>query len=56
MYRAGATFSSQKVIQAGVLDDMSFLDKLKLDVELFAPQRLSWVHKVDETSDKHDMK
>ncbi|KAE9374669.1 hypothetical protein N431DRAFT_372474 [Stipitochalara longipes BDJ] len=55
MYRAGATFAGQKVVQGGVIDDMSILNDLKMEVELFAPQRVSWVPKVEGTSDKHDM-
>ena len=55
MYRAGATFPGQKVIQAGVLDDMSVLNGLKIDVELFAPDRLSWLSKLHFTEDKQNM-
>jgi hypothetical protein len=55
MYRAGPTFSGQKVIQAGVLDDMSILNGLEMEVELFAPQRVQWVKKVDGTEDKGGM-
>jgi hypothetical protein len=55
MYRAGATFPGQKVIQAGVLDDVSVLDGLNMEVELFAPLRVSWVPKLPLADDKHDM-
>jgi len=41
MYRAGATFAGQKVIQGGVIDDVNILNELKMEVELFAPQRLT---------------
>jgi hypothetical protein len=55
MYRAGPTFAGTKVVQAGVLDDMGLINNLGMDVELFAPQRVSWVTKVHGTADKHDM-
>jgi hypothetical protein len=55
MYRTGATFKGQRVVQAGIIDDMKQLNDLKMEVELFAPQRVSWVPKLDGASDKHDM-
>lgn len=55
MYRSGPTFAGTKVIQAGVLDDMSVINKLNMEVELFAPQRVSWLSKLHFTEDKHDM-
>jgi hypothetical protein len=55
MYREGSTFPGQKVLQAGILDDMGLLSSLKMEVELFAPLRVSWVPKLAETEDKHDM-
>lgn len=55
MYRAGPTFAGAKVIQAGVLDDMSVINSLNMEVELFAPQRVSWLSKLHFTEDKHDM-
>jgi hypothetical protein len=36
MYRAGKTFSGQKVVQAGVIDGMDVINDLKMEVELFA--------------------
>ncbi|PVH92316.1 hypothetical protein DM02DRAFT_700291 [Periconia macrospinosa] len=55
MYREGATFPGQKALQAGILDDMDLLNNLKMEVELFAPQRVSWVPKLAGTEDKHGM-
>jgi hypothetical protein len=55
MYRAGPTFASLKVIQAGVVDDPSVINGLKMEVELFASKRVSWVPKLPGTEDKHDM-
>jgi hypothetical protein len=55
MYRAGPTFAGQRVIQAGVLDDMDLLNGLQMEVELFAPQRVCWVKKVEGTDDKKGM-
>jgi hypothetical protein len=55
IYRARAAFPGQKVFQGGIIDDLNTLNNLKMEVELFAPQRLGWVHKLDRTSDKQDM-
>lgn len=55
MYRAGATFPGQFVIQAGILDDLDVINHFNMDVELFAPDRVSWVPKLHFTTDKHDM-
>jgi hypothetical protein len=55
MYRDGQTFIGQKVVQAGVLDDMDGLNNLNMEVELFAPERVSWIQKLQGTEDKHDM-
>jgi hypothetical protein len=55
MYRSGPTFVGMKVIQAGTVDDMDILNDLHLDVELFAPNRLGWVPKLQGVEDKHDM-
>jgi hypothetical protein len=55
MYRVGPTFGSSKVIQAGILDDLTVMNELEMEVELFAPQRLSWVQKISGAQDKHDM-
>ncbi|OQN95899.1 hypothetical protein B0A48_17736 [Cryoendolithus antarcticus] len=47
MYREGETFGDSKVIKAGTLDDASGLEGAKPDIELYAPQRVSWVAKVE---------
>lgn len=55
MYRSGPTFAGAKFIQAGVLVDTSVIKYLNMEVELFAPQRVSWLSKLHFTEDKHDM-
>ena len=55
MYRGGTTFPGQFVIQAGILDDLDVINHFNMDVELFAPDRVSWVPKLHFTTDKHDM-
>jgi len=55
MYRAGPTFAGQKVVQAGILDDLDLINNLSMEVELFAPQRVGWLHKLEGTEDKQDM-
>jgi hypothetical protein len=51
MYRAGTGFPGQKVIQAGVIDDREIINGLNMEVELFAPNRVSWVPKLVGTED-----
>jgi hypothetical protein len=51
MYCAGLTFVGQKVIQADVIDDMDVINDLKMEVELFAPLRVSWIPKLQGTED-----
>jgi hypothetical protein len=55
MYRAGTGFLGQRVVQAGVIDDMGVISSLNMEVELFAPNRVSWVPKLMGTEDFHDM-
>ena len=55
MYLSGPTFAGQKVVQAGILDDMDLLNNLHMDVELSAPLRVSWVPKLQGAEDKKDM-
>ena len=55
MYREGATFPGQKVLQAGILDDTDLLNSLEMEVELFAPLRISWVPTLAGAEAKHDM-
>ena len=55
MYRAGTGFPGQKVLQAGVIDNRDPINGLNMEVELFVPNRLSWVPKLVGTEDFHDM-
>ncbi|KAI1338448.1 carbohydrate-binding module family 43 protein [Xylariaceae sp. FL0016] len=43
LWRDGAAFAETKVIKVGIMDDVKALDEAKPDVELFAPERVSWV-------------
>nr|POE56422.1 putative glutathione-dependent formaldehyde-activating enzyme [Quercus suber] len=46
LFREGATFGPSKVIKVGIMDDVSALADAKPAVELFAPERVGWVSKV----------
>ncbi|TVY85277.1 hypothetical protein LSUE1_G004426 [Lachnellula suecica] len=55
LYRSGPSFAGYRVVQAGVMDDMDIINDLHMEVELFAPQRVSWVPKLQGTDDKQGM-
>jgi hypothetical protein len=55
MYRASTGFPGQKVLQAGIIDGMDVFNAFGMEVELFAPNRVSWVPKLVGTEDLHDM-
>jgi hypothetical protein len=50
LWRDGATFGPNKVIKVGSLDDSKALEDAKPGVELYVPERISWVHGVQEAS------
>ena len=50
MWRETPSFPGMKVIKVGTMDDIDALDKAKPAVELFAPQRVSWVPEVEGTT------
>ena len=47
LYREGATFGDSKVLKVGVLDDVNILNSHQPQAELYAPERISWVSKID---------
>ncbi|KAI4859341.1 Mss4-like protein [Hypoxylon rubiginosum] len=46
LFRDGPSFGDNKVIKAGIMDDVNALDDAKPFVELFAPHRVGWVQEV----------
>jgi hypothetical protein len=50
MWRDGETFGPSKVIKAGTLDDGKALEEAQPGVELYVPERISWVHGVSSAS------
>ena len=46
MWRETDSFPGMKVIKVGTMDDIDALDNAKPVVELFAPERVSWVPEV----------
>lgn len=55
LWRETPTFEGMKIIKAGVFDDKKDLDNLKPDIELYAPERVSWVPQTQGTEDKQGM-
>ncbi|KAI9742444.1 MAG: hypothetical protein M1818_003978 [Claussenomyces sp. TS43310] len=47
LYRIGETFGAQHIIKSGVLDDPEWHRKNPPKGELYAPDRLAWISKVD---------
>ncbi|KAM0718691.1 hypothetical protein Q7P37_005762 [Cladosporium fusiforme] len=43
LWRETATFGENRVLKVGVLDELSALNELKPAVELFVPERVSWL-------------
>ncbi|GAM85655.1 hypothetical protein ANO11243_036620 [Dothideomycetidae sp. 11243] len=50
--REGETFGDNRVLKAGTLDGKTGLENAKPALELYAGQRISWVHNVEGTQDK----
>ena len=44
-----------RVVKAGILDDVSILNDTKPGAELYAPDRINWVQKLDGTQDMKGM-
>jgi len=55
MFREGDTFANAKVIKVGTLDSPSAFDDAKPAVELYAPERISWVPQTPGTAQKPGM-
>ena len=55
MWREGKTFGTSKVIKVGSLDDPKAFDDAKPAIELYAPERISWVQSVGEAAQKQGM-
>ncbi len=43
MWREGESFPGKRVVKMGTLDDTSILDNIKVNAELYADNRPSWV-------------
>lgn len=56
LYRTGDTFPGMCIVKVGVLDNSTkAFDAAKPDVELFTPERASWVVQVPGTQEKPAM-
>lgn len=54
LFRFGDSFGGRdgmRIIKAGVLDDVNVINSIKPGSELFAPERIEWVSKVEGSSD-----
>lgn len=55
LWRQGATFGDSRIIKVGVMDDVDALDQAQPAVELYAPERVSWVGAVAGAGQKKAM-
>ena len=55
MWRDGPTFGDAKVIKAGVMDDFAGMEDAKPMLELYAPERPSWVGSISGADQKTGM-
>lgn len=55
LWRDGETFGDAKVVKVGVMDDISALEDAKPMLELFAPERPSWVGSISGAAQKQSM-
>jgi len=55
MWRDGKTFGEDKVVQVGILDGPTAFVDAKPGVELFAPQRISWIQQLSFAEQKPGM-
>ncbi|GAB7345835.1 hypothetical protein MBLNU457_4092t1 [Dothideomycetes sp. NU457] len=55
MFREGETFGSSKVIKVGTLDSPSAFQDYKPQVELYTPERVSWVSEINGAAQKSGM-
>lgn len=47
MWASGVAFADSKVIKVGSLDNKDCLEEGKPALELYAPNKPSWIHKID---------
>lgn len=55
MWRQGATFGDARIIKVGIMDDPKALEDAQPAVELYAPERSSWVSAVHGAGQKKAM-
>ncbi|KAK4990712.1 hypothetical protein LTR66_006733 [Elasticomyces elasticus] len=55
LFREGETFGDARIIKVGILDDVNALNDAKPGVELYAPERVSWVKEVEGAEQKQGM-
>jgi len=55
MYRQGDSFPGKYIVKVGTLDSSSALNDAKPAVELFAPERISWVSEISGAAQKPAM-
>jgi len=55
LWRDGETFGPNKVIKVGVMDDVNALNSAKPGLELYVPERVSWVSGISGAEQKKDM-
>ncbi|KAK3666121.1 hypothetical protein LTR17_008326 [Elasticomyces elasticus] len=55
MWRDGKTFGESKVIKVGSLEDPKAFDEAKPAIELFVPERISWVGGIQGASQLKEM-
>jgi len=55
LWRDGDSFGPNKVIKVGVMDDAKAIDAAKPALELYVPERVSWVSPISGADQKKDM-
>lgn len=55
LWRQGATFGDNRVIKVGIMDDTNALEQAQPAVELYVPDRVSWVSAVGGAGQKKGM-
>lgn len=55
LFRETPTFAGARIIKVGVMDDTEALDAAKPMLELYAPNRVSWVKPIEGADQKNSM-
>jgi len=55
LYRDGPSFKGSKVVKEGIMDDPNALGATKPTVELYTPERVSWVAGIEGSDEKKAM-